>query len=448
MMASTSALRPMGWLSVRDAWVLATCVVFGVFWGIVDRGWPSGPLAAISVAVILGLVAQIGDLRRGFAGQTALTSQERWGWRFAIVWRLVVVALMFAYFLVRWLVLWKVLASNVARDFVPFGFAALDIAVLLMAILVAIGSNPCLIQTTERRRWAWLGELLVGALACVLLAVLLRDRLLIPALVHITIAGIEMAQPLQFSSESLAACDTGRILHFFDVTTAGAASVLVSLLLVRFLAWRWPRGLGWRIVAAAALVASLVMTGMFSRKIALVEVPDMTPALASRIPTPNLHEIMAAAALALLLVGAVGRRWSTPRDAAASKCIDWRRCEYRYYHERRLFLWPTAAIALWILICEGATIWRIMNGFDSCGWLIALRYSAAGMIGDPVTCLCLALGILAVQCALSRNVAAQTEPPPLSPALFLLVGASLLAILVFGIPILGAWGFALCFNVL
>ncbi|MEN6407649.1 MAG: hypothetical protein ABFC77_14410 [Thermoguttaceae bacterium] len=447
MGSSTSTLCQTRWLSVHDALVLATCVVFGVFWGIIERGWYNGAIAAISVGVILGLVAQIGDLRRGFVGQIALTSEERWGWRFAIAWRVVVVCLMVAYFFIRLLVPWKVLAFNTGRDIVLPGIAEIHDAVLLTAMIVAVGSSLCFVTRAERRWWSWPGELLACVLACVLLAVTVRDQLLVPALVHITIAGIEMSQPLQFSSESLAVYDTGRLVHFFDVTTAGVASVLVSLVLVRLLAWGWPRGRRWRAGLTAMLVASVVVTGAFSMKIALIEVPDITPALASRIPAPNLHEIMAAAALALLLVGSVARRWSTPPQiACVPKTAGWRCNEHRYYHERRLLLLPLAVISLLMAAYVGRTTWTIMIGCVR--WWETLGWTVAGVVGSPEACLCLALGILAVQCARSRNVAAQTEPPPLSPVIFLLVGAALLAILVLGVPILGAWGFALCFNVL
>jgi hypothetical protein len=69
----------------------------------------------------------------------------------------------------------------------------------------------------------------------------------------------------------------------------------------------------------------------------------------------------------------------------------------------------------------------------------------------PETCLSVALIVLAVQSAFSgrskRPDAVHMDPPPLAPGLFLLIWWVLLAIIVFGVPILGAWGFALGFNV-
>jgi len=221
--------RRRGWpwrLTIRGWLVLISSTVLGLSFWIIERDWYWGALAAISLCIIFGLAAQVHDLWRGSQGSGAWTSEERWGWRFAVAWRLVVVCLMVASFLVRVLVKWKALALDPGDSIGIFYLCGMHDAVLLIAMIIAIASSPRLAQRAERRWWSWAGELLVGIAACILCAIMVRDQLVIPVLVHITIAGIEMAQPLQFSSEALAAYDTTRLARFFDVTTVGVVSVL------------------------------------------------------------------------------------------------------------------------------------------------------------------------------------------------------------------------------
>ena len=338
-------------LTIHDRLVLISSAVLGLFFWIIERDWYWGALAAISLGIVLGLAAQVHDLWRGSKGSGAWTSEERWGWRFAVAWRLVVICLMVASFLVRLLVKWKVLALDPGDNVVSlFYLGGMHDAVLLTAMIIAISSLPCLAKRAERNWWSWAAELMVGIAACILGVIILKDHLVIPFLVHLTIVGIEMAQPLQFSSEALAAYDTKRLAWFFDVTTAGVVSVLVSCVLLRLFSLCWWRGVLWRACLGVLLAASLTTTIVLSERIALVEVPDITPALAADIPMPKLHQMVAAAVLTLLLVSAAARRWSEPpRIGSDAGNWTWRRDE-RYYHERRIRLLPLVSCRCCVML--------------------------------------------------------------------------------------------------
>jgi hypothetical protein len=433
-------------LTIRDRLVLISGAVLGLCFWIIERDWYWGALAAISLCIALGLAAQVHDLWRGSKGNGAWTSEERWGWRFAVAWRLVVMCLMVAYYLVRLLVKWKVLALDPGRDFIPQGVSGMHNAVLLTTMIVAIASSPRLTKRVSRRWWSWIAELLVGIAACILWAIILKDQLTIPALVHITIAGVEMAQPLQLSSEVLAAYDAKRLARFFDVTTAGVVSVLVSCVLLRLLSFCWWRGVRWRACLGVLLAASLATTIMLSGRIALVEVPDITPALAADIPMPRPHQWVVVAVLTLLLASAAARRWSEPPllvDTIGN--LNWRRDETRYYHERRILLLPLAGVMLIFLIHATLISWETLRCFTR-----GLSYCLAALTASPEVGLSAALIVLAVQGAFfgGRKCfdTALVYESPLAPGLFLLIWSALLAIIVFGVPILGAWGFALWFN--
>ena len=427
-------------LTIRDRLVLISVAVLGLSFGIIERDWYWGALAAISLCIILGLAAQVHDLWWGSQGSGTWTSEERWGWRFAVAWRLVVICLMIAHFFVRLLVNWQVLALNPGRDFISPGVSEMHDAVLLIAMIVAIASSPRLAKRAKRRWWSWTAELLVGSAACVLGAILLMEHFVIPVLVHVTIAGIEMAEPLQFSSEILAAYDAKRLTWFFNVTTAGVASVLVSCVLLRLLSLWWWRGARWRACLGILFAASLTTTIVLSVRITLVEVPSITPALAADIPMPRLHQIVAAAVLVLLLISAAARRWSeSPPVAEATGDFAWRHDEQRYYHERRIL----------VLLLAGVMLISLVRGIM--GWPSEmLKWYLADLILSPQGCLSVALICLAAQSVFPGRSkcpgAVHMEQPPLAPGLFLLVWSVMLAIIVFGVPILGAWGFALWFN--
>jgi len=223
----------------------------------------------------------------------------------------------------------------------------------------------------------------------------------------------------------------------------------VSCVLLRLLSLWWWRGALWRACWGVLLAASLATTIVLSVRIALVEVPDITPALAADIHMPRLHQLVAAAVLVLLLVSAAARRWSEPPPVgSAVGNWSWRRDEGRYYHERRILLLPLAGVMLILLVREGLmTSWWIINSCSRglLGDLEAIRYWLVGLFESPQICLSLALIVLAVQSAFPGwskcPDANRMDPPRLAPGLFLLIWSVLLAIVVFGVPILGAWDF-------
>jgi hypothetical protein len=180
-------------------------------------------------------------------------------------------------------------------------------------------------------------------------------------------------------------------------------------------------------------------------RIALVEVPEISPILADYIAVPRPYRLAFAVALVLLLVTTAARRWSEPLPTgSAAGSGSWRRDESRYYHERRF-------VAALLGVSVFATYFCGVLG--PCGMLFVwgfMQWSLAGLVTIPDGFLSLALMFLAVQSFLSKRpndtVAASRAPPRLAPGLFLVNWFALLAIVVFAAPILGVWGFAFWFN--
>jgi len=355
-----------------------------------------------------------------------LTSEERWGWRFAVAWRLAIACLMGVYFVVQLLIKWKVMVLDDGSNMSIWGFSAIMLeAVLLISMIVAIASAPRFTRRGAKRSWSWAVELLGYIASVILCAILLMDSSLVTVLVHMAIAGMTLASPLALAPDVLATYGSARIAWFFDVTTAGVVSVVVSCGLLRLLSFRWWRGGRQRIYAGVLLAASLAITILLAGRIVLVEVPGISPILAANIVMPTPSQLTIAAVLTLMFVSAAARRWSEPpSNGFAIGSGFWRREEQRYYHEHRILVFLLAGVLLAQLVgisLDLAFNWEWMG----MGWCSAFYW-----LETPQGYLSLALIFLAVESVFSgRSECAGTAPaerPRLAPGLFLLIWSALL----------------------
>ena len=221
-------------------------------------------------------MAQVHDLWRSPEGSGVLTPEERWGWRFAVVWRLAIACLMVGYFVVLLLVAWKFLVFHDGGNLSILGCSGVMLeAVLLISTIVAIASSPRLrAGGADGRGPSDCSPGLPRACSC---ADLLRDQLLIAALVHITIAGIQAAWPLAWAPDYLATYGPAHVAWFLRITTLGVVSVLASGGLLSLIAVRWRQGWTQRVSLGVLLAASLATMALLAGRIALVEVPALRP---------------------------------------------------------------------------------------------------------------------------------------------------------------------------
>jgi hypothetical protein len=320
-------------------------------------------------------------------------------------------------------------------------------ALLLTAIIVVFASSPRLARRPSQGPWSWVGDFLGFAVAAILGMAMVRDRSLVVNLVHVTIAGIGMAQPRNLS-EGFASSSPRDFAHLFSIATAGIVAILVSCGLLRLLSHYWWRGWRQRACLGALLATGLAVMIAVAGKIGLVEIPRISPLMAAQITVPSFGLLALATVLALLLVTAAARRWSEPLPAAsAAASVPWRRDERRYYHERRLVIALVAAVTFLPVLATLSTY--LMGDWPFSIWE-RIREELTALVELPVPCLSLVLAFLALQSVSSRQPqdveAAGNDPPRLAPGLFLVNWFALLAIVVFAAPILGAWGFAYWFN--
>jgi hypothetical protein len=419
----------------------------------VERHVYQGAIAAISLWVIVGLAAQIGDLFTAFWQNRSLTSEERWGWRFAAFWRIAVAFLMVACLLVMPLVSWKVLVLDDPSAWLSLSSSELCQAILLLGLIVAVASAPQLASRPGHHRWSWPTRWLGWITAGVFCVIVLKDHLIVPAIVHMTLAEIELSWPLQVHFENLAASSNPRdIAGLLHIATAGVVAVLFSCVLLRLLSLRWRRG-GWqRFCLGALTMAGLAASGAAAARIALADVPRITPMLAASISLPRPHQIVGGVVLVAVLVTAAAYRWSkSALEPCAVGGVTRRRAEDRYYHERRF----TAVLLACVV---GLNLMLFLIPLALSGPFSANVYAEIGarvheivsILATGEGCLSFAVIVLAIQSVYygrsNSPAAAVPDQPRLSIGLFSLLWFALLIIVLSAVPILAAWGFALCLS--
>lgn len=448
--ASLAASRCWFWrLDGRVRKTLVASVLLGILLGFLAQNWDLGVLAAFSVWIVVGLTAQVRDLWSTFPAPTFSTSEERWGWRFAIVWRAFVACVIGVSLVVPLLLRWRLFVfDDTDRMLLP---PSLDLcrATLMISIIVAIASSPRFPLPSDR--WSRVRSLVCVVGTCILCLLIAREHVALPFLVHVTLAGIEMAQPLQFASEELATRDPVRLARLYDVATTGVVVVFTSCCLLRLLCFCWQRSTLWRVCLGILLIASLAVAVGLADQIAFVELPDISPALVADISLPQPHRLVFAGVLVVLMIGVAARRWAEPcRAMPEEDSADWRHNTKYYYHGSRVLL---LLLAFYMMVLLAYIVLTELRMFDALSFLRinTLRcWILPGIVAQPETCFTLAIIILAVQSLRWRpeqlSPSGHGTRPALSPGLFLLAWAALLIITISAVPIFGAWGFAAWFH--
>jgi hypothetical protein len=465
--ADPSAHRPWQF-SLRSLFALTFSVAIGLSFWKVTQHWYSSTLAALSFWIILGLMSQVVDLwgsirqSRGcgkgdrhllceapegpFRQKVPVTfsadlpSDERWGLRFALVWRLALCCLIVAALVVRSLIGFRLFGYKDDEDITVIVFfttaRGLWDAVLTVSIIAALASSPRLMRPKRRWPWTWAVNLLGLIAAGVFLAGRAIDSLLITFLVHATISCILSAQAAKLVTDSLDSFNPKRILQFCDLATAGVVFLLISCVSLWLLALRWRSAPWQRLGLGILLVASLAAMVLLAVRIAFVEIPVVSPVLAANISVPGPPRLAAAAVLVLIVATVVALRWSELPAEHTNQPVPWRRDEGRYHHERRWLAAALGGAAIASLVVVGLRQTSPRPDWDELAYLFMI----------PENCLTIALVLVAVASVSSgwfrRSDATAVQPPRLAPGLFLVVWSGLLTIIVCSAPLLGAWGLA------
>lgn len=402
------------------------------------KNWFEAALTTLLFWILLGLGHQVRDLWRTYHGRNDLDVERRWGWWFALGWRVAVGLALAGNWLAILLEEHRVLDSSAGwpvDDWPPMKRWPLgDWPTVYFSLLIVLASVPR--QSTSRRasRRSWLLDGL-GWLAVLGLCIfLLAQGMMVPFFVHLTTVGIVQAAPLRFSMDFSRSVDMAQT-PFCAVSLFAGGLFLVNLLFVRELSRGWDRGRGVRWTWAALLSSGLAAASACVVWVTTVGLPWLSPFIAETYQRRCWSDYAIGLVLAVFLVTAVTYRMVGSADRHEPALgPSWRCRPGRYYHER-----CTVIVLLIVLLAmHPNVVLCVRTGrYDLLELLLLLLPSRC----LPLLILLAAIGTL---WAIWRRPAdrAGEDLPTLQPYRFLAVWLALSATLLLGIPALAATGFA------
>ena len=415
------------------------------------RGVDLAIMAGISLWLVYGLMAQVGDLRSSLR-DTNLPTGIRWARRLALSGRLIVILIIGLYFVAQILTVWHLLQFREGDALCLISCDSIIWAIFLIAIGLAVNCSPRLTRRHPeslagiRRPVYWIAGGLAWLGLAILLAVIVRNNMTVPALVHMTIAGIGNAQRFPYPSDAFAVSSPARLAELSAVAATGVLFAIFSIAFLWLLSHAWRRGRLVRALAFVALAGSLTVAALLTGRIVGHEIPAISPLMAANIKWPTTDQTALFAILASLLIGAVAFRLSAKPTTGEATIRPWRRDEERYYHER-----PLPVILLGVLLSY--QLIPLVRDIFSSSWLCPTFWDkvavVAGLILEyPLGTMMLIPIVLAVQMVLyGRRTPdnATAREAGVDPRLFAFSFLVLAMILVCAGPMLAAFGFSLWF---
>ncbi len=399
--------------------------------------WQAVLVTAVLVWIVLGVVRQAGDLAATYRGCGEISQNQRWGWRFAVLWRLGLAAMLVGSYLVTVLMA-KGLLNLAPAD--PYLFDPAGVGIVVRRALVDLAVLIIVCSVPRRRRlpvhlwWSRFLDALAVAAAAVLCLLLVMDRLLVPMLVHVALVGIELSRPLRSAIPGVELDYAARSIRFFNWSALAVAMAVANLLLVRQLARQWAKGRLRRWLLGAFLAAGIAASAgyaVWAGTVGLWSVSPYLPEGWGRIPW---HVWPVAILLAALAASAGAYRFV--RGPSAMPELPWRRHPGRYYHERPLVLGSLVAAlgleALWpVFRTPGLPLWELAH--------ILLVNPAVSL---RVAVILAAIGALWA-CLRRPKEASLPGPPELPLGPFAATWLGLFLTVVFAAPAIAGLGFAI-----
>lgn len=427
---------------------------FGVAVGLAryssERLWPEALLSSVSGWMILGLMRQSFNLWKEYHQQDGLSYEERWGWRFAILWRFPVTLLLVVGFLFNQLLLQSVVELPVATgDFLGplYENEALHCIYLLCLLFMLFSAQP---RETSRKSPSGsraivttVGYLLVLGIG--LITVLSVE--LLPFLVHLSCFGLTIGQSSAVDLHPVG----NELLHNWSLfsrwTILACCIVVGNFLSVIALGRQWTKGPLRRFLLGGALLIGLSFAITYGAWAYEIGLPSVTPFVATSIATNLPHHWFILILLLAIITSTVAYRLSTKRCREGfSKPRQLQLLQSVYSHERPIVL---------VLLVVGLLGLRMRHLVESLlddygSFWTDLYYSLDDAMTDAVGWLewigiLLALRILHRRWF--RKLGPPQEPPTLiSPGQFLAVWLSLFLSLATALVPWSALGFAMWVN--
>jgi hypothetical protein len=481
--------------SLRGLMVVVLGVALGLSVVSLEKAnWADGLATAVSAWMVLGLISQVRDLWGTFHGRADLSSDERWGWRFAVFWRVAVTSLLAGHYIINLLLERKLLALPEVSERFWAGGADLRNALFCVSLLVVLGSVPHSPHKWAASRWFHLlsiGGAVGAVLVCLavwsnrmflehalfwLLLLMVLASVLQPArtrprspwgrmlgvvcgvmgvigaviwclcvwsremdihyLVQLALEGIEASWSPQFAPEGVDPDTVARSEAFFWRSLLAAGFLVMNLVLMCQLADQWTRGRRRRLIWAVLLALSLAMTASYPIWFYTSGLHRVSPMFAYALEMGPLHRWVYALLLVVVLVtAATCRMIHDSNESARGAEVNWRQHPRSYYHERRPVIMLLVAAA--VVACISSLASQQWNTWT---FMVESLY-------NPFAYLIAAGFLLALQKSFWAWFQSSDSPPPEPPRLplsrFCAIWLAMFVTAVFGIPTIAWFSFAI-----
>jgi hypothetical protein len=421
---------------------------------IIRMSYGGGLIAILVFWLILGILYQIRDLHASLAFPD-LIPQQRWGLRFEIFWRLAVAALIILYAMLSFFIERGAIALPAAEDISWWSDGMMRTSLLVILFFVIIGSVPY----KQRKTPNSILHNILYFVACILAILLCLTRwidyTMIPHLVHIATIGIDWDHSLKLSSINPRSYNF-YVSLFFWWSILSSLIVIVNWVILKYLARKWPVGIGRRLILLSFLTIGVFCASVFVIWIKIYGLCKFSPYLAEAGSPAPWHCWIATIMLVIVLTSLVTYRMTAEHCSIAdTPQIAWRRNTHKYYHERWWILLLFAIAIIWfhyeIFFAQKKAMNLILT---SIGQGSSLSFSLNDLLVEPwlffpTDYLWLSLFLLSFHRAFSRRPdpqQSQIQLPQINPVKFITIWIATAAVMISGGFVFVWTSFALWFN--
>jgi hypothetical protein len=421
---------------------------------IIKVGYSGGLIAILVFWMFLGILYQVRDLRTALASHDNLTSEQSWGLRFEIFWRLTIAALLAMYCLLAFLIDRCTLTLSDWENGSSIPTSTIREAVAIMILLVIVGSVPCCRyeqRNTLLRRGLHLIVFLLAVAFCVVRGL---DYTIVSYLVHIATVCIDSAQAIKFSKINPFTYNFNTAL-FFWWSLFSVLIIFANWAILLHFARQWSEGCRRRLIWGSLLIAGVVAASAFVIWIMAYGLHGFSPYFASVENKVPSHCWFAVGLLIVILTTLMTYRMAVNRNPLAqAPQTTWQQNPNKYYHEQRWILLLLVVAIVWLhydiyfsLRKASEPIFKAlgMSSLNAVTW----QGLCESWFSLPTDYLWLSLILLSLHRAFTRrNEPRQPQAalPQINPAKFVTVWFGALAVIISGIPTLAWMSFALWFN--
>jgi hypothetical protein len=395
-------------------------------------------LVVATIWILLGLINQAWDLHSAYRSRSDLTADCRWGWRFAMAWRVVAAIVLLATSLAGVLVSRKLVALE--WDNSIFFRAPLVVLFNSVALVAVFLGSP---RPVVARRITWLSravELFAWVAASTWCILEWARETLVPFLVYCAVTGIERAMPLRFAYPEIDVNVSARADRFFVWTTLATAIGVVNIVLAaRFPHW-WSRGKRARWIAASLLTAGLAASGSYLAWLITAGLRELSPPVAEvAMVGPRWRWLLALGIAVFLATYAAYRAARLPSDRDVRVALPWRRRPDAYYHQQfAVIALVIAALAITVgmsfypLFSSGSFVASLVECLES--WCLTDYLYTAVVLA--------AAGAMRARWRL-RGGALPADPPALPVGQFMATWLAVFISLILSLPAIVAMTFSI-----